>query len=396
MCQQAHSFMWSGTCPWCHSIIQDGQIATDHSSSLGAAIQWKESTLHHAVSQGYPDHAFTALRCVMFSNSTDKTMLSILEAGLLRKDHDISALASDILFNLGRTLCPSNAQEYEIAIPVKSPTASFALRIILLGFYFTRARESRQWEMNRSNHLLWIVNHHPRSYIAGTSQCQIESKDLLYESARNSWRRHIEEHPDDLTILANAISFFVSSDRSYCISLCNKGKQLAPNDAKWPERLGLIYELNHDWQHALQEYENALERTEQSCRFELLPRIAKVALAAQEFEKARTMVEELAQVDYPANRHDTFLLLGRCACVSGDIESAKGCLIKAADFPCAPGSGPSLALAKELLERGERSVVIEYLKLCSGHWTLGVERLRYWIEEIERGGVPEFGANLYY
>ncbi len=314
-----------------------------------------------------------------------------------RISREVSFSATHALLGFGANVSEEKAHEYQERIPKTSLPDGFALRVILLGFRSVPKKHTEEWESIISNHVLWIVNHHPESYVAG-AHCHIDPLESNYEVVRDAWLRHMQEHPDDLTILANAISFFEASDRSYSISLCNKGKQLAPNDAEWPKRLGFIHELNGDWHQALQEYEKAIERTEHRCRHELLPRIAKMTLAAQELEKARTMVEELAQVDYPEIRHDTLLLLGRCACLSGDIESAKSNLIKAADFPCAPGSGPSLALAKELLERGERAVVVEYLRLCSRHWTLGVERLRYWgrLSEIERGGVPEFGANLYY
>ena len=53
-----------------------------------------------------------------------------------------------------------------------------------------------------------------------------------------------------------------------------------------------------------------------------------------------------------------------------------------------------MRLAKLLLERGERRVVLDYLKLCGEFWD-GRE-LQDWMVVVERGRIPEFGANLVY
>ena len=48
-----------------------------------------------------------------------------------------------------------------------------------------------------------------------------------------------------------------------------------------------------------------------------------------------------------------------------------------------------MQLAEELLGRGERQVVLEYLKLCALHWE--GDQLREWADEIRAGGVPDLG-----
>ena len=60
--------------------------------------------------------------------------------------------------------------------------------------------------------------------------------------------------------------------------------------------------------------------------------------------------------------------------------------------------GPNMALAKELLEAGEKAAVIEYLQLCKNFWDYAQKRgtLDRWIKTIKAGEIPEFGPNLIY
>ena len=55
-----------------------------------------------------------------------------------------------------------------------------------------------------------------------------------------------------------------------------------------------------------------------------------------------------------------------------------------------------MTLAKELLEKGEREVVLTYLQSCAKFWKMGGDQLRSWTATIKGGGIPDFGANLLY
>jgi hypothetical protein len=59
--------------------------------------------------------------------------------------------------------------------------------------------------------------------------------------------------------------------------------------------------------------------------------------------------------------------------------------------------GPNMSLAKELLEKGERDAVLQYLDLCRKFWSYGAKKsLDPWSEQIRNGQIPDFGANLTY
>ena len=56
-----------------------------------------------------------------------------------------------------------------------------------------------------------------------------------------------------------------------------------------------------------------------------------------------------------------------------------------------------MTLAKELLEKGEREVVLEYFDLCAKFWELERDKkLKKWKSQVEAGKTPDFGANLVY
>jgi hypothetical protein len=52
--------------------------------------------------------------------------------------------------------------------------------------------------------------------------------------------------------------------------------------------------------------------------------------------------------------------------------------------------------AKELLEKGEGDVVIQYFDLCSKFWRNHRGRLEHWKSLAQKGEIPDFQANLFY
>jgi hypothetical protein len=55
-----------------------------------------------------------------------------------------------------------------------------------------------------------------------------------------------------------------------------------------------------------------------------------------------------------------------------------------------------MQLAKRLLEEGERDIVLEYFERCSAFWNMGEKRLASWAASVNKGEMPDFGANLNY
>ena len=134
---------------------------------------------------------------------------------------------------------------------------------------------------------------------------------------------------------------------------------------------------------------------------------AKESFVAGNAEDAKKFAQELMTLlpkfsgdwNYGNAVQDANLVMGRIAVKDGRIAEAKQYLLAAGNSPGSPqmnSFGPNVSLAKDLLEKGERDVVIQYLGLCRKFWKMHEGRLDQWIQEIKDGKVPDFGANLAY
>jgi hypothetical protein len=142
-------------------------------------------------------------------------------------------------------------------------------------------------------------------------------------------------------------------------------------------------------------------------RFYALNDAAKESFVVGDTEGAKKYAQELMTLlqEFPGDWNygnavqDANLVLGRIAVKEGRIDEAKQYLIAAGNSPGSPqmnSFGPNVSLAKDLLEKGERDVVIQYLGLCRKFWKMDRGRLDKWIQEIKDGKIPYFGANLVY
>jgi hypothetical protein len=142
-------------------------------------------------------------------------------------------------------------------------------------------------------------------------------------------------------------------------------------------------------------------------RFYALNDAAKESFVVGKPEDARKYAEELMSL-YPKYKNDwnygnavqdANQVLGRIALAEGRVDEAKEYLLESGRGPGSPqmnSFGPNMSLAKDLLEKGEREVVLEYFSLCRGFWKMHGEDLDQWTAEVNAGKIPNFGANLVY
>ena len=227
--------------------------------------------------------------------------------------------------------------------------------------------------------------------------------------------KQLEREPDNVTIMGHAAAFFMFGDRRTSFQLLKRAQSLDPSNPEWPRRLGQLYTMGSRGsmevdkrvaEQALEQYERAYELTDDSDRDSLLEDLAKAAFDADRLDKAGRYAELMLQNTESGwnqgNRiHHGNLVLGRIALREGNVEEAKSRLIAAGNTPGSPqlnSFGPNMALAKALLEVGERDVVLEYFQLCSKFWksSRAAGKLDEWGVLAAAGRVPEFGANLVY
>lgn len=140
-------------------------------------------------------------------------------------------------------------------------------------------------------------------------------------------------------------------------------------------------------------------------RFYTLGDAAKESFNAGKVEDAQKYAQELLTLlpDFRNNREygsaiqDANLVLGRIAARNGNLEDAKRYLLAAGRSPGTPhmaSDGPNMSLANDLLAKGERQVVLQYLELCRGFWRANEGQLDRWIEEIKSGKTSDFAGHL--
>jgi len=213
------------------------------------------------------------------------------------------------------------------------------------------------------------------------------------------------------------------SDRDYgdlAEKLLLRAQSMEPGNKNWSQVLGEMYSLNSvaartpgdkiRWtRKALAQMEKGdVEHiSDLGGRMRGLGEISKVAFNAEEYQKAEKYARELVELaePHPTDErfgqawHDGNMVLGRVALKRGDVAEAKRRLLKAGHTPgggTLSSFGPNMGLAKDLLERGDKSTVIEYLQLCKKFWSYPRNPIDQWIQTIQAGRQPDFAQNLNY
>ena len=95
--------------------------------------------------------------------------------------------------------------------------------------------------------------------------------------------------------------------------------------------------------------------------------------------------------------HKAHTHLGRIALLEGERSAAKVHLQRSVQVtPSATMRtfGPNMALARDLLQAGERQAVLDYLEACGRFWS--DDQLSTWTVQVRNGQTPDFSANLNY
>jgi tetratricopeptide (TPR) repeat protein len=269
-------------------------------------------------------------------------------------------------------------------------------------------------------HGLWLIEHQPHSYaLAYTVAFLMRQVDPEgYQQAAALWTKQVEQAPDDPVVLQNAGFFYANSDRARAEELFVRILQFEPGQTSAASTLTSLYELDEDQATTPEQkaaiarkrvavMANSLDQANAENRFDGLISLAQAELDANDLVRAEKDAHELLdsssnykkQWNYGNAIHQGNLILGRIRLRQGQIADAKDYLLAAGRTPGSPqldSFGPNMTLAKELLEKGERDVVLEYFDLCSKFWQMGQDKLNAWRAAVKQSKIPEFGGNLKY
>ena len=290
-------------------------------------------------------------------------------------------------------------------------------RTKLLGYYFIKGRQDADAKSNRQRHVVWLIENAPESEVLGLPYSGLDKvlEKEGYDRAKQAWLTIIQKSPEKLSVLRNASTFFLLHDRKISEELLLKGQTLDAKDPKWSASLGQLYSLElmslpagpvrkAAADKAFQQYKLAYDLSDAVERDALLVSLAKTAFAAGLNDDAKTFATKMLEDDTAGwnrgNRiHHGNLILGQIALSDGNVDEAKSRLLRAGKTTGSPqlnSFGPNMLLAKELLERGETEVVLEYFELCKKFWASPHRKLEQWADDVKSNRIPQFGGNLAY
>lgn len=431
VCIVTHRQILEGVCPWCDCYIDNGQVSTTLNSP--SQIQWNWIAIEEDLRDGDREVRSLAVGNLSALKDSIEKLLPLLALALTDSDPESRLMAEHACGRIGRDL--SDEQIPWLEMQRDSEGLELAARTVLLGRYFLSKEKAIR--AARATHIYWIIEHRPGSNVAGSPDAVLFKlqEPAAYKPAKELWLKQCEANQTSAAVLGNAARFFLLNEPETAETLFLQAQRIEPDNPEWHELLAQLYSLSarhgpeearsHKAHQSLVELEMAeqirsahsgissdeeSQVTEALTRIHTLPNRARAAFEAGELTFARQFAEEcltLATSDEipeffrnDGNAiHYGHLVLGRVAVREGDIEKAKSHLIESGKTTGSPnlGSfGPNMSLARELLERDERGIVLEYLELCGTFWKMGSDRLAEWKDLIGQGKTPEFGANLSY
>jgi len=311
------------------------------------------------------------------------------------------SVKSILLLYSGKSISKSKADELEAGLR-KTPE-KIEDRLVLIGYYTSNEHTSMD-RLRLRTHVLWMVENHPEH----PATAEPGLRDLPDDMDGNNqilvlWNKHLESRGDDVAVLKDAEKFFFGKDPAQADQLIHRIAEKEPNDKQWPGELAELYrmfgipdlQIDDPGVRAVEAYKRVLELTHSvAARETLAGDMAQAAFKVGDLTGAAELAKiHLGGRDRTApQRANT--ILGRVALRSGDMANAKKYLLESSSPQAEKDvsvSGPTLVLAKELLQQGEREAVLQYLNNCLLLWPRGEDALQLWIADIKEGKTPNFG-----
>ncbi len=331
----------------------------------------------------------------------------------------------------------SARQIVQMETQLKIKPNDFEIRQQLVRYYDDfRVKPSPAKEAGRTANRLWFVRNRPEmsdyEVIGRFDWTKFNADQPEYKTLKTEWLKQIETNPNNARIRLNAAEFIRHSEPDAAEKMLLDGRKTNPDDYELPLSLNQIYrnrgdnfakdekpETIRDNRRkefesgadalALLKKERSEERTEK--RLALLITLTATAYRLDEFDRAERLATELI-LDFGQNgsaagfetaTHTGNIVLGLVALHKNDAAKAKDYLLIAIRAPLRDEhnslSKVDTELAKKLFEKGEKSVVSEYLKLCESLanfknypdlYAVEKKALKLWQEQIKANKTPSF------
>jgi hypothetical protein len=299
-------------------------------------------------------------------------------------------------------------------------------RVRLLGYY-TNPQNKKTNAPEFPKIVLGFIEHHPRSEMAAGAALALTvfQQKGAYEEGATMWLQQVSANQRDPKVLGNAGAYFTGNlldpkYRDQGEAMLQQARTLDPKNPKWAEKLAELYDddtlrkrsdpvgRQEAAKKALDCLGEAFRLTPEDRKPALRPHgqhvfhsMAQAAILAGQPEKAKNYAANLLKSvnkaeeswNYGNAIHKANIILGHLALKENKIAEARLYLLEAGKTPGSPqldSFGPDMSLAYEMLVRGERDAVIQYLDLCAKFWRLDRGRLATWKQAIQAGQIPNF------
>jgi hypothetical protein len=414
-CFVTHPQLASGNCPHCGELVI-GDPTGPEAGVKTADVRWNTVRLLEDL-----DRDDEASRVTTIFNLSDHIPPLAETLPVLRKAFDDRAQSvRDRALTISVRLISRTDDRILVetcgSLLRKDPSDLGALHV-LLHFYCTAQYRSESYRTSRNTLILQLIECMPDVPQSAAIPMKLDPHEDgdVFDQAKALWLNQVDTHPEDVRILGNASIFFQAVDDVMAGKLLRKCKELEPGNSRWSLQLGQLYshqgdpeqpESHVDWGlMSLVELETAWKSgSDSDHRFCALMQLPRVALQANEIEKACRYAEELLSAasnlqhlgmqimgDREANT-----ILGWHALRNDNFDEAKARLFSARTpvgpylTSCFCFMDPLLKLVGWMLYRDQRQAVLEYLRREQALVPEFRGRLMKWASDIEQGVTPDF------
>lgn len=291
-------------------------------------------------------------------------------------------------------------------------------RLKLIGYYEQRRYTSELGRPHYIEHVLYFVKNRQESEIHRMAVVTLLGDGIAsYDLAKKLWLEQADgAGAENAAIVANASHFFASSDDvENAERLLFRALGLAGKTPEPHRDLGVLYFFpavarkagNRDLavRRALEELDKAYAlAVNREQKFQVLIELARGSFSAGSVAKSEEYVKKLldeaggftSHWRYGEAMHTADTIRGHLAFMRGKTDEAKEMLLASARVPPSPrlvAWGPEFSLASDLMAKGEKAAVAEYLELVGKFWRREAV-LERWKKDMAEGRNPDFGSRF--
>ena len=296
-----------------------------------------------------------------------------------------------------RALAPADVARLRARV-LKNPGDAPA-RALLLDFSMFAPHDEKLKRLH-DEQAVWFVANLPATPLLGGGSMMVQSYDdaNTYALIRRLFEEALPKLPQSADLRANFAAFILGDDHEGAIRLLEDAARLDPKSPDRYADLAFAQFLASRGTFGRIDREQANLTLANYAKAQSLggsPEIRyylEAALDADRLDVARRVATRaLKDRDTEDDFYAAHTTLGLLALREGDVPSAKVHLLDSAKVEGSPvlGSfGPDPALAKALLEQGERATVLAFVKATGRFWE--DERQVRWRKALEAGNTPDW------